>query len=509
MILIPDSDKLESLCPLTGETLEYHKANAEEIEEAMKNSRKAQNKWGDLSLDRRIDYLSDIRKVIVGDLDCIVDEIKEDTGKVDVEALMTDILPTLDIIKYYEDNAEEILGTEKRKTPRFFRNNSSYVEYKPLGVVVIISPWNFPLQLSMVPAITALIAGNTVLLKPSEITPIVGKLAEEICEEANIPDNVLQVLQGSGDVGEKLIKSNPDKIFFTGSVETGKKIMKSASENLVPLELEMGGKDPMIVFKDSNFDRAVEAAVYGSFANSGQLCVSVERLYVQEGIYEEFLDAVLERTEKLRVGEGKNADLGPMIYPQQIKTVEDHLEDALNKGAEVLTEIKKENLYFYPQILKDVDHSMKIMKEETFGPLLPIMSFKDEEDAIRLANDTKYGLNSSVWSNDIKKAKRVVNKLEVGNSHINDVFKNIGNPHLPFGGAKKSGMGMYHGPEGLKRFSQRTSVMINKNKGMEPNWFPYSEELYETLKKLIYTDYGTIGYLKKIKNYIDLYRRIR
>lgn len=422
---------------------------------------------------------------------------------------MADVLPTLDIIKYYEEQGEGILSREERKNPQSFLNHDAYLEYKPLGTVLVISPWNYPLQLAMVPVITALAAGNTVVLKPSEVTPLTGELIQEIIDRAGLPEGTFQLVQGGGKIGQELIEAGPDKVFFTGSVETGKKVMEIAGRNLIPVDMELGGKDPMIVFEDADLDRAVEGAVYGAFANAGQLCVSVERLYVESPLYEEFTRRVANRAEELELGSGRDDDVGPMIYPKQVDVVEEHLEDARKKGANILTETKKEDLFFYPQVLTDVNHDMKIMTEETFGPVLPIMPFEGEKEAVELANDTRYGLNSSVWTEDREKAERVVSKLNVGNSYINDTVKNIGNPHLPFGGAKESGMGYYHGPEGLKRFTQQTSVMVNKNEGKDPNWFPYTEEMYETVEKLIDTLYGEVGVVEKAKNFLSLYRKMR
>jgi len=475
----------------------------------MERAKNAFRVWKKIDLRKRAEYLSSIRQVMVDDLEYTVAEVKRDTGKADVEVLMTDVLPTVDIIKYYEGILEDVLGTDSRKTPLFLFGNKSWVEYSPMGVVLVISPWNFPLQLSFIPTITAIAAGNAVLLKPSEITPFTGRLIEKILSRAGLPENLVQVLTGGGEVGSKLIDAGPDKIFFTGSVSTGKKIMKKASDTLIPIDLEMGGKDPMIVFSDADIDRAVEGAVYGGFANSGQLCISVERLYVQSNIFEDFVKQVVARANELRVGSEKDSDLGPMIYEGQIDIVEDHIDDAIDRGAKLHTDRKRKGRLLYPQVLTEVNHDMKIMTEETFGPVLPVMSFDTEEEAIKLANDSRYGLNSSVWSKDIDKAKRVVNKLEVGNSYINDAVKNTGNPHLPFGGTKWSGIGHYHGPEGLLRFSNRTSVMINHNSGSELNWFPYSKKLYSTLKKLIHTNYGDPGFITRAKNLISLYLDFR
>jgi acyl-CoA reductase-like NAD-dependent aldehyde dehydrogenase len=360
----------------------------------------------------------------------------------------------------------------------------------------------------MVPLVTALAAGNTVILKPSEITPTIGELVHFLCKESGLPEDVVQVVQGGGEVGRRLIKAGPDKIFFTGSVETGKKVMRAASEELIPLALELGGKDPMIVFSDAHFDRAVQGALYGAFSNAGQTCISVERCYVQESIYQRFVEALSREVQKLRVGSGIESDFGPIISPHQIPVIEDQIEDALNKGARVITNGKRQGSFMQPVILVDVDHSMKVMKEETFGPVLPIMPFTSEDGVIRLANDSIYGLGASIWTSDLEKGERVARQLMTGNCAINDVIRNVANPHLPYGGVKKSGIGRYHGPEGLGSFSIQTSIMVNKGKRKrEVNWFPYSRKMYDLVRLMMCLRYQK-GLRKKAEKMVDfLFRK--
>lgn len=500
---------IEAINPATGEKIRtYETATDKQISSTFSKARDAFKQWKDLSIDKRCGYLRNLRKEIVERKEELVEAIKLDTGKPDVEVLMSDVLATLTMIKYYEENTEKILKTEKRKTPLEYPKHSSYVDYIPMGVVAMISPWNYPFQLSVVPAITALAAGNTVVLKPSEITPITGEKIEEFFTKAGFPDGVFQVLQGGGRVGEKMIEEGPDKVFFTGGIETGKKMMEKASDHLIPVELELGGNDAMIVFEDADIDRAVKGAVYGSLANAGQLCVAIERIYVQESIEKEFIQKVLEEINKIDIGTERDVEMGPMILEKQIDVVKDHVDDALEKGADLLTEMRSEDNFLHPIVLSQVTHDMKIMQEETFGPTVPIMSFKSEEEAVKLANDTQYGLNASVWTQNKRKAKRVVSKLETGNCYVNDAVKNVGSPYLPFGGVKNSGIGRYHGPEGLRSFTETRSVMINKNEGDELNWFPYHKELYDDIGDLIDAKHGDIGLLKKVKTFFRLWRKM-
>ncbi len=480
---------LQAINPITGDVIEeYQRSHPEEVTKAVINSRRSFENWKKISIDKRIKYLKAIRNNIMDHLDEYATIVSEDTGKVLTESLMSDILPTLEFIRYYEKNTENFLKPKKRDTPFGFQGGKSSITYQPLGVIGIISPWNFPFQLSMIPLITALAAGNTVVIKASNETPTIGALIERIMIEAGLPQGVVQVVQGGRDVVSALIEAKPNKIFFTGSVSTGKKIMEQASKHLIPVELELGGKDPMIVLKDANIDRAVEGAMYGGFANTGQVCISVERLYLQESIAEEFIKKLKYRVNKLNIGPGKNDDIGAMTTSDQILHVQKQIHNAVKMGARLETPIKIEKNFFHPVILTEATHDMEIMTEETFGPVLPIMTFQTPEEGIRLANDSDYGLNASIWTKDTKLGEKIAKELITGNVMINDVLKNVGNPDLPFGGTKNSGIGKYHGPEGLYNFSLETSVMVNKGKNnKEVNWFPYSEEKYEGLKELLKT----------------------
>jgi acyl-CoA reductase-like NAD-dependent aldehyde dehydrogenase len=300
---------------------------------------------------------------------------------------------------------------------------------------------------------------------------------------------------GGPEVGQALVAARPDTIFFTGSVATGRRVMAAAAEHLIPVTLELGGKDPMIVFADATFERAVAGAAYGAFTNAGQTCVAIERAYVEEPIYESFVDAVTEAAGRLRVG--SEGDVGPIINPAQCTTIDAHVDDALERGARLTTERRREGSFYHPMVLRDVDHSMSVMTEETFGPVLPVMPFATEREAIELANDSCYGLNASVWTVDIDRARRVATSLVTGNCAINDVLTNIANPHMPFGGEKHSGMGRYHGPEGLRAFSRQKSVMVYAGRrAREINWFPYTPVGLRGLKAMIralYEDKPVLG----------------
>jgi len=478
--------------PLTGETIrELTPPSVEDIHEIVLKGRAAFESWSKTSIKQRTDALKSLRRLMIDRLDEIIGVLRRSTGKVDMESLTSDVFATISMIDYYEKNAAEILAAKSAEAPAALIGNSFFVERSPLGLVLVISPWNFPLQLAMVPAITALTAGNAVVLKPSEVTLSVGELIQDLIDESDYPADLFKVVSGGPDVGKALINEKPDKIFFTGSVATGKKIMGAAAENIIPLELELGGKDPMIVFNDANIHRAVHGALYGGFSNAGQTCVSVERLYVQDKIYETFVEKLTKEACKIKLGSGKSGDIGPIIDPRQKDIIETHINDAIEKGAKATLALKKRDGFFSPVILRDADHTMKVMVEETFGPVLPVMMFRTEEDAVRLANDSEYGLNASVWSRDMEKARRVAKRLVTGNCAVNNVIVNISNPHTPFGGEKKSGFGRYHGPEGLYSFCRTKTIMVNRGLlKKEINWFPYTRSGYIAVKSLMKLLYG-------------------
>ncbi len=449
-------------------------------------SRKAFDSWRKTTLTERIELLRHLRELMLHQTENLVQKICEVTGKVPVEALASELLPCLELMRYYEKHAQRILQREKRHTPLTFGRARSYVVYEPRGVVAIISPWNYPFQLSVIPVVTALLAGNTVILKPSEYSQPIGDLIGTLFEQASFPPDVLIVLQGGAEVSKNLIEQKPDFIFFTGGVETGKKIMAAAAQNLTPLTLELGGKDPMIVCEDAPFRRSVHAAVYGAFSNLGQICVSVERAYVHESIFEQWIKAVAEETQKLRPGADSDSDISAIIHPPQESIIRSHIDDAIQRGAVAITGVVNKQGALSPVILRNVDHSMRVMKEETFGPVLPVMPFKTDDEALEAANDSELGLNASVWTKDLERGERIARALRVGNCAVNEVIKNIGNPDLPFGGAKHSGFGKIHGPEGLRRFCVTKSIMVNDGKyEREINWFPYSTGLYENLKEFM------------------------
>ena len=352
---------------------------------------------------------------------------------------------------------------------------------EPYGVVGIISPWNYPFSIPATEALAALVAGNAVVLKPSEFTSLVALELESLLHAAGVPENIFQVVVGDGATGAALLHSRGgpgiDKLVFTGSVATGKRIAVAAAERLLPVVLELGGKDPMLVLDDADVDVASSAAVWGAFLNAGQTCLSVERCYVHRSLYDAFLKACVAKTKKLRVGHGldRETDVGPMIHERQLQIVESHVDDAVARGARVLAggsrfpELGKN--FYQPTVLADVTHEMRIMREETFGPVLPVMAFDSDEEAVRLANDTEFGLAASVWSRDRARGERLARRIQAGTVMVNDVVSCFGISEAPHGGVKSSGVGRSNGRFGLEEMVRPKYLDSDLMPGMKKVWW--------------------------------------
>jgi acyl-CoA reductase-like NAD-dependent aldehyde dehydrogenase len=477
--------------PITNQTLyEIQDTSSTQIQTVYKTAKTSFEVIRNLPIDERLYQCQKIQHYIIENKESIIDRIIQENGKSRFDCLVNEIFSVAATLDYYHANAKKILRDKRVSTPLVLAGKSSKIIYEPIGPVLIISPWNYPLYQTLVPCLSAFIAGNSIIFKPSEITPLKG-LIEDILDRSGFMKEAIQVVYGGAETGSQLIDHKPAKIFFIGSVNTGKAIMSQAANHLIPVELELGGKDPMIVFDDVNVERSVNGALWGGFMNSGQTCISVERLYVQSNLYDSFVDILTKKIRQINCSGQSNdeyTDIGKMTSERQVEIVHDHVADAVAKGAQVIMGGKRNDdpFYYPPTLLVDVDHSMIIMTEETFGPVLPIMKFDSEDDVIQLANDTPYGLAASVWSNDRKRAERVAKQLTTGNVSINNVILTVANPALSFGGIKNSGFGRYKGEFGLHAFSNVKSILADwRMANNELHWYPYTPIKYKTFSTLL------------------------
>ena len=450
--------RVSSTNPATGEIVhEFECTSGAEVRAAVARAQAAQPAWNALGRRKRIAILREFQQRLHEKKLQIAAAITMEAGKPRTEALTTEVLVVLDAARYLIDNAWRLLGDEivshgnlatKAKRGRLVR--------EPYGVIGIISPWNYPFSIPATETLAALIAGNAVVLKPSELTPGVAIALQSLLHGTGVPPDVFQVLVGDGATGAALTHAAIDKLVFTGSVATGKGIAAAVAERLLPVVLELGGKDPMLVLDDADIDVASSAAVWGAFVNAGQTCLSVERCYVHRRLYEGFLRACADKTKKLRVGNGMESqtEVGPLIHQGQLRIVESHVMDAKARGARILaggTRLPELGKNFYaPTVLAEVTHEMCIMREETFGPVLPVMAFDTDDEAVRLADDSEYGLAASVWTRDRARGERIARQIHAGTVMVNDVASCFGISEAPHGGWKLSGVGRTHGRFGLE-----------------------------------------------------------
>ena len=470
---------ITSVNPATGEELHsFPCAKEVEVQAAVLRSKHAQTDWNALGIRKRIEVLRQFQRFLHENKTAIAQAITREAGKPYVEALLTEVMVVLDATRFLIDRAYSLLRDESVPHGNLvMKTKRGYLVHEPYGVVGIISPWNYPFSIPATETLAALVAGNSVVLKPSEFTTLVAFELVSLLHRAGVPEAVFQVIPGDGSTGKALTKSALDKLIFTGSVPTGKRVAEAAAGRLLPVVLELGGKDPMVVLENADIDVASSGAVWGAFVNAGQACLSVERCYVHRSIYSAFLEACVRKTQQLKVGNGiePDTDIGPLIHENQLRLVESHVEDARNQGAKILLggkHLPELGPHFYaPTVLADVSHNMRIMREETFGPVLPIMTFDSDDEAIKLANDSQFGLAASIWTRDRKRGEALARRIQAGTVMVNDVVSCFGISEAPHGGVKASGLGRTHGRFGLDEMVRTKYIDSDRIPGMKKVWW--------------------------------------
>jgi len=466
-------DQIAVKNPVTGATLgSIPIMTAEQVRAAAARARAAQPAWEQRVVKERAALLQKWGDLLWEDQKTAVQTVRAETGKNEIGAwLEVVVLDT--IVSYYAHHAPRLLRPQTRRS-LFPGKQTARVYYKAHGVCGFITPWNYPLNNAFIDLLPALIAGNSVLLKPSEITPLTAVYAVELMVKAGIPTDVIQIVSGDGRTGAALI-DQVDYISFTGSTATGRKIAMRAAERLIPCSLELGGKDPLIILKDVDIDLAASGTLIGALENAGQVCISTERVYVEDAIYDRYIERIRHYANQLVMGsgDGYGVHVGSLTNERELLRAENQVKDALEKGAELVYGGKRRPdlgpLFFEPTILANVNHDMLAMREETFGPLIPIMRVKDADEAIRWANDSEYGLSAAVFTKDLKRGEAIATRIESGDVCVNTTQWTFGTPSLPMGGVKHSGMGRRNGPEGLMRFVKPQSILVDNQLMTKPN----------------------------------------
>ena len=484
------------LRPLNPATLEPvgEVAVTQDVAPVVAAAAAAQSVWARSSSDERRALLRRVTRLLVARMDEIAATVTAETGKPIVESYTTELMLAVEPVAWLAKNAERFLAPERiRYGIPYLAHKRARMVYEPLGVVAVISPWNFPFSIPITQVASAVAAGNAVVLKPSELTPLSGGWVARLFAEAGAPEGLVGVVQGAGEVGAELVRApGVAKILFTGSIATGRRIAASAAELLRPVTLELGGKDPMLVLRDADLDRAVDGAAWGAFANCGQVCVGIERIYVARELHPRFVDALVARARSLRIGRGDDpqTDLGPLVGEPQRGRVEDLVAQALERGAEALTGAMRPDVglpgWFYePTVLLGGAPDSRLEREEVFGPVVTVLPFDDEEEAVRLANDSPFGLGASVWSRDVSRARSLASRIEAGMVWINDLGHSYGAGPAPWSGRKESGLGTTHSKHGLYDLSHVKLVDSDRGRLEVPWWYPYGPQALDGFKGVL------------------------
>jgi acyl-CoA reductase-like NAD-dependent aldehyde dehydrogenase len=456
----PTAATFESLDPASGSVVgTFPVDDAARVAEVVAAARPAAEWWESLGYDGRKPHLRAWKGVIARRATELAELVHRENGKPVADALL-EITLAVDHLEWASAHARKVLGRRKVPSGLTAANQTAWLEYAPLGIVGVIGPWNYPVFTPMGSIAYALAAGNAVVFKPSEHTPAVGQWLVRAFEEAVPGTAVLSLVTGFGDTGAALCRSGVGKIAFTGSSRTGRKVMAACAEGLVPVLMECGGKDAMVVADDADIDSAADAAVWGGMSNAGQTCIGIERVYVAAPVYDQFLDAVRRKLDGVRAGSDARASYGPITMPSQVDVIEEHLHDAFDRGATAVVGGRDavHRPYVDPVVLTDVPEDAKAVTDETFGPTLTVQKVRDAEEGVEKANATSYGLAGAIFSGSKERAMELASRMRSGMTSINSVIAFASVPSLPFGGVGESGFGRIHGEDGLREFTRAKAI---------------------------------------------------
>ena len=487
---IEQRGRIKSRNPATGEVLgDVEAATPEDVEEAVESARAAQPDWANRTVEERLKILDTFQDRLVREREEVARTVSSETGKPVGESLVTDLIPVLDAVRFLKDRGPGVMESELDLDNLMVMDRKSKIIREPIGVIGMITPWNYPFGIPGSQVVYALFAGNAVVLKPAPETTLTALRIQELLESAGLPENLLHVVPGGAEVGQALVGSEVDQMTFTGSNDVGEIVAGQCAERGVPTTMELGGSDPAVVLEDANIGNATSGIIWSRFVNCGQTCAAVKRAYVHKDVYDEFRDEVVRKVGELRVGDGydeeTNVDVGPLISEDAVDEIERQVEESVEMGAEVLIggeRLNREGNFYAPTVLGNVTHEMPVIREETFGPVLPVMSFSDLPEAIEKANDTPYGLTASVWTHDTDRGEKVARRIEAGTVVVNDHAYTYGINEMPWGGYKESGHGRTHGIWGIEEVTRMKHI----NRGSADNlprsrrpqsswWFPYPD----------------------------------
>jgi succinate-semialdehyde dehydrogenase/glutarate-semialdehyde dehydrogenase len=479
------TDQLESFSPTDGSRLgAVPTISPAEVQGIVDDVGEVQPFWAALPLAERARYMRRTAQVVIDQLEELTELLTREQGKPRNESYTMELFPTVDALHWIAAEGQKLLEDERISMPLFAKQKRARFTYEPLGVVGVIAPWNYPWTIPFSEVAIALMCGNGVVLKPASLTPLIGERIRQVFERAGVPEGLIRTVHGGGAVGGALVESSAKKIFFTGSVEVGRGVGVACAERMKGSVLELGGKDPAIVCSDAHLGNAVSGVLWGGFANAGQTCSGIERVYVLRDVADRFVEGVVDGAKALTVGDPlrPGVEIGPMVSQEQFEIVRELVDDAVANGATLRcggpTEVEGLSGSFYaPAVLTGVTHEMRIMREEIFGPVIPIVEVRDEEHAITLANDSEFGLGASVWTLDRDKGRRIARRLETGMVWINDHMYSHGAIQTSWGGAKHSGVGRSHSKFGFYECVNIKHVAWDSSRLRNFWWFPYDESL--------------------------------